>query len=873
MLTQFRSLLVKKPIRNTDIGYGWKERLKSNPVIPTKPHMIDEAVPKEKEHAKTFERVNVDSIALSDNVALDVHVIVVLIACASRPQARRIVPVECSDFWQPLLLNCLRPAKFASLFGETLNSKHVYLRKTFLIGPHFICVIIWYHAGLHCPISTRVRFAIPLATGGRRGGRAISTLASHLGEPGSIPGRVNRTFARGNRAGRCRWSVGLLGDLPSPPPFIQAPLHTHLNHPHRLGAAQISSLTRSPTGYWQLCSVNNPCDRLSAACGHSVEVTKKKKQQKLQIRRRLDYRDAANARRRRHAKGTQLGHDGFVCLIPPKFPFCYIKTQQRHYFIVHNEELRDTWKSFVEETVSVRQDDRARPINIFPLSASSRRITGRHGTSQCAVEEAGKGGRGVLHPSGSPGLVLPTPAHRLEFLECPSQMRAGPTAHSWRTFTNTVASSTLIIVDHPKCYVSPSSKLPFGKSDGILYSPLRVQLLHYVFTSSHLTQREQNLETANSTTCSASPVCSNELVKELVMSDEKCFRASKAAVEAMNERARVEAMLIGPRLIVFEALHHFSQLHGIPREFTSRCRALSLIIHHKGKRRKCITEWKIGCASLLGVGTAERTLCDVKSERENTLSAKWDTALFSQTTLQSGCGDEMKNNDKKDADLREISRHLATLGTGPPCSRTVDQDRRGGMALISIPVSLSPPPARSDKIGRLVPSGGAARPACLPAVRTEQKALGTTRQRALPTNHSRVLQATPVYGNPDHVGHDLRPADTSPDIHREKLGPPSLRPTAAETLAVNTLRPGVDSSTFLDLSLRSSRVSLSAVVGHPSAYGEIATCSYGEIAQINRSWCEVELENSFKLRGSRDILRVSYKKRRLLRLEFVSSTS
>ncbi|KAJ8881143.1 hypothetical protein PR048_017616 [Dryococelus australis] len=45
----------------------------------------------------------------------------------------------------------------------------------------------------------------------------ISTLASHQGEPGSITGPGRRIFASGNRAGRCRWSAGFLGDLPFPP--------------------------------------------------------------------------------------------------------------------------------------------------------------------------------------------------------------------------------------------------------------------------------------------------------------------------------------------------------------------------------------------------------------------------------------------------------------------------------------------------------------------------------------------------------------------------------------------------------------------------------------------------------------------------------
>ncbi|KAJ8892438.1 hypothetical protein PR048_005018 [Dryococelus australis] len=44
---------------------------------------------------------------------------------------------------------------------------------------------------------------------------------------GSIPGQITLRFlACGNRAGRCRWSAGFLGDLPFPRPFIPALLHT-----------------------------------------------------------------------------------------------------------------------------------------------------------------------------------------------------------------------------------------------------------------------------------------------------------------------------------------------------------------------------------------------------------------------------------------------------------------------------------------------------------------------------------------------------------------------------------------------------------------------------------------------------------------------
>ncbi|KAJ8875040.1 hypothetical protein PR048_022930 [Dryococelus australis] len=77
--------------------------------------------------------------------------------------------------------------------------------------------------------------------------RVVSPLASHLGELGSIPGRVTG-FSHGNHAGRCRWSAGFLGDLPSPPPFHSGATPYSLHSPSSalktiLKAAQISSLT------------------------------------------------------------------------------------------------------------------------------------------------------------------------------------------------------------------------------------------------------------------------------------------------------------------------------------------------------------------------------------------------------------------------------------------------------------------------------------------------------------------------------------------------------------------------------------------------------------------------------------------------------
>ncbi|KAJ8870568.1 hypothetical protein PR048_029591 [Dryococelus australis] len=52
---------------------------------------------------------------------------------------------------------------------------------------------------------------------GRLGSVVDNPLTSHQGEPGSIPARVTEFFASGNRAGRCRWSAGFLGDLRFPP--------------------------------------------------------------------------------------------------------------------------------------------------------------------------------------------------------------------------------------------------------------------------------------------------------------------------------------------------------------------------------------------------------------------------------------------------------------------------------------------------------------------------------------------------------------------------------------------------------------------------------------------------------------------------------
>ncbi|KAJ8878580.1 hypothetical protein PR048_019161 [Dryococelus australis] len=60
----------------------------------------------------------------------------------------------------------------------------------------------------------------------------LGCLPTAQGESGSIPGRALRIFAGGNRAGRCRWSAGFLGDLPSPLPLHPSadPSSTRFTH-------------------------------------------------------------------------------------------------------------------------------------------------------------------------------------------------------------------------------------------------------------------------------------------------------------------------------------------------------------------------------------------------------------------------------------------------------------------------------------------------------------------------------------------------------------------------------------------------------------------------------------------------------------------
>ncbi|KAJ8897534.1 hypothetical protein PR048_002881 [Dryococelus australis] len=72
-----------------------------------------------------------------------------------------------------------------------------------------------------------------LAARGGHGSVVVRLLASHIGEPAFDSRRSHsRISACRNRAGRCRWSTGFLGDYPfTPRPCIPALLQTHLAAP------------------------------------------------------------------------------------------------------------------------------------------------------------------------------------------------------------------------------------------------------------------------------------------------------------------------------------------------------------------------------------------------------------------------------------------------------------------------------------------------------------------------------------------------------------------------------------------------------------------------------------------------------------------
>ncbi|KAJ8876951.1 hypothetical protein PR048_021401 [Dryococelus australis] len=77
-------------------------------------------------------------------------------------------------------------------------------------------------------IDTEEKYVVNSSrTQGGRGGRAVSLLAPTKPRPGR-----SRIFGCANRAGRCRWSAGFLGDLPFPPVLtFRRCLHTRLASP------------------------------------------------------------------------------------------------------------------------------------------------------------------------------------------------------------------------------------------------------------------------------------------------------------------------------------------------------------------------------------------------------------------------------------------------------------------------------------------------------------------------------------------------------------------------------------------------------------------------------------------------------------------
>ncbi|KAJ8881069.1 hypothetical protein PR048_017542 [Dryococelus australis] len=112
-------------------------------------------------------------------------------------------------------------------------------------------------------------------SGEPRGGVVVRLLASNPGEPVSIPGLGrSRIFAFGNRAGRCRWSAGFLGDLPFPPPlhsgaFPYSPDFTLIGSPLPIGWAACWR-----TSYWALIRavIRHAFWPLTPCCWHGQMV-------------------------------------------------------------------------------------------------------------------------------------------------------------------------------------------------------------------------------------------------------------------------------------------------------------------------------------------------------------------------------------------------------------------------------------------------------------------------------------------------------------------------------------------------------------------------------------------------------------------------
>ncbi|KAJ8868792.1 hypothetical protein PR048_030332 [Dryococelus australis] len=141
----------------------------------------------------------------------------------------------------PQLNSTTPPLRTAAMDSPNSNGAFLLLGFTISFGFHILNVRLWMTTdkiGVK-HVYTKVDFAIGLqfnrhaqdysepitdVQGNKgRGDRAVSSLASHLGEPGSIPGRgIVPDYAVGRRvfSGISRF------------PFIPVLLHTHLNHHH-----------------------------------------------------------------------------------------------------------------------------------------------------------------------------------------------------------------------------------------------------------------------------------------------------------------------------------------------------------------------------------------------------------------------------------------------------------------------------------------------------------------------------------------------------------------------------------------------------------------------------------------------------------------
>ncbi|KAJ8868895.1 hypothetical protein PR048_030436 [Dryococelus australis] len=118
-------------------------------------------------------------------------------------------------------LDCLLAVNFQELIGERLSD--VLLESVL----HLAGACGWssqvkrpfhFYILRYSAVRCKESWEKTATRGESRGGIVVRLLASHLGEPGSIPGGVAHGFF-GNHARRCRWSAGILGYLLLPPSF------------------------------------------------------------------------------------------------------------------------------------------------------------------------------------------------------------------------------------------------------------------------------------------------------------------------------------------------------------------------------------------------------------------------------------------------------------------------------------------------------------------------------------------------------------------------------------------------------------------------------------------------------------------------------